>query len=122
MLTRSCLTLLRARLGVLLSGGLDSSVIAAVAARVCSKRVETGGQSAAWWPSLHSFSVGLKDSPDLKAARIVAEAIHTIHHEMHFTVEEGLNAIQDVIYHLESNKNTQHKARGLEIGLLSSPC
>lgn len=88
--------------GVLLSGGLDSSLIAAIAARVCATRVEDEGQSPAWWPRLHSFSVGLKDSPDLKAARVVADAIHTVHHEFHFTVEEGINALQDVIYHLET--------------------
>lgn len=92
--------------GVLLSGGLDSSLIASIAARVCATRVEDDGKSPAWWPRLHSFSVGLKDSPDLKAARIVADAIHTVHHEFHFTVEEGINALQDVIYHLETSVKT----------------
>ena len=93
--------------GVLLSGGLDSSVIAAITARLCSKRIESDSTSPAWWPSLHSFSVGLKGSPDLKAARTVADYLHTIHHEMHFTIEEGLNAIHDVIYHLESQTHAQ---------------
>jgi asparagine synthetase B (glutamine-hydrolysing) len=95
---------------VLLSGGLDSSVIAAIAARVCSTRIENEGKSVAWWPSLHSFSVGLKDSPDLRAARIVADHIKSVHHEFHFTIEEGLNALSDVIYHLETYDVTTIRA------------
>ena len=96
--------------GVLLSGGLDSSVIAAIAAKVCATRIETDGATPAWWPSLHSFSVGLKDSPDLKAARIVATALKTIHHEFNFTVDEGINALHEVIYHLETYDVTTIRA------------
>lgn len=95
--------------GVLLSGGLDSSLIASIAARLCAER-SAEGKSPAWWPSLHSFSVGLKDSPDLKAARLVSESLKTIHHEFVFTVEEGLNAISDVIYHLETYDVTTIRA------------
>jgi asparagine synthase (glutamine-hydrolysing) len=93
-----------------LSGGLDSSVIASIAARICTTRVENEGKSGAWWPVLHSFSVGLKDSPDLKAARVVADAIKTVHHEFTFTVDEGLNALSDVIYHLETYDVTTVRA------------
>jgi asparagine synthase (glutamine-hydrolysing) len=96
--------------GVLLSGGLDSSLIAAIAARVCANRVEDEGKSAAWWPRLHSFSVGLSNSPDLKMARVVANVIKTVHHEFIFTVEEGLDAISDVIYHLETYDVTTIRA------------
>jgi asparagine synthase (glutamine-hydrolysing) len=88
--------------GVLISGGVDSSVIAAIAARMSAKRVESDSKEPAWWPRLHSFSVGLKESPDLKMARKVAEQIGSTHHEIHFTVQEGLDAINDVIYHLET--------------------
>jgi len=88
--------------GVLISGGVDSSVISALAARLSARRVESQGQEPAWWPQLHSFSVGLKDSPDLKMARKVANHIGSTHHEIHFTVQEGLDAISDVIYHLET--------------------
>ncbi|MCB9643569.1 MAG: asparagine synthase B [Myxococcales bacterium] len=88
--------------GVLLSGGLDSSVIAAIASRFAKNRVEDDGQGPAWWPQLHSFSIGLDGSPDLAAARKVAAQIGTIHHEFHFTVQEGLDAIADVIYHIET--------------------
>ena len=111
--------------GVLLSGGLDSSLIASIAARVCATRVEDDGKSPAWWPRLHSFSVGLTDSPDLKAARIVADAIHTVHHEFHFTVEEGINALQDVIYHLETSVETtmhRHHAAGVVTGASEPRC
>lgn len=87
---------------VLLSGGLDSSLVSAVARRFSERRVETGGQSPAWWPQLHSFAIGLPESPDLAAARKAAEAIGTIHHEIHFTVQQGLDALSDVIYHLET--------------------
>lgn len=96
--------------GVLLSGGLDSSLIASIAAKLCATRVENDGKSPAWWPSLHSFSVGLKDSPDLKAARVVADSLKTIHHEYTFTIDEGLNAIHDVIYHLETYDVTTVRA------------
>lgn len=88
--------------GVLLSGGLDSSIIAALAKKHKRRRVETGGQTEAWWPQLHTFSVGLEGSPDLKAARTAAAAIGTIHHELHFTIQEGIDALADVIYHIES--------------------
>ena len=88
--------------GVLISGGLDSSLIAAIASKFRKKRIETGDKEEAWWPRLHSFSVGLKDSSDLKYARKVAKYIGTVHHEIIFTVQEGLDAIKDVIYHLET--------------------
>lgn len=88
--------------GVLLSGGLDSSIISAVAKRYSSKRVETGGSSDAWWPQLHSFAIGLKDSKDLIAAQKVADHIGTVHHSITYTIQEGLDAIRDVIYHIES--------------------
>ena len=96
--------------GVLLSGGLDSSLIAAIAAGICANRVEDEGKSGAWWPRLHSFSVGLHDSPDLKMARIVAKQIGTVHHEFIFTVQEGLDAISSVIYHLETYDVTTIRA------------
>jgi asparagine synthase (glutamine-hydrolysing) len=88
--------------GVLLSGGLDSSLIASIASRFARNRVEDEGLSPAWWPQIHSFSVGLQGSPDLAAARQVASQIGTIHHEFLFTVQEGIDAISDVIYHLET--------------------
>jgi asparagine synthase (glutamine-hydrolysing) len=88
--------------GVLISGGVDSSVIAAIAASLSAKRVESNGVEPAWWPQLHSFSVGLKESPDLKMARKVASHIGSTHHEIHFTVQEGIDSISDVIYHLET--------------------
>eukprot|EP00742_Colponemidia_sp_Colp-10_P006432 GILJ01006891.1.p1 GENE.GILJ01006891.1~~GILJ01006891.1.p1 ORF type:complete len:602 (-),score=96.60 GILJ01006891.1:204-2009(-) len=88
--------------GVLLSGGLDSSLCAAIAARHAARRVEDDETTQAWFPRLHSFAIGLHDSPDLKAAREVAEFLGTAHHEFNFTVEEGIDAIPDVIYHLET--------------------
>jgi asparagine synthase (glutamine-hydrolysing) len=88
--------------GVLISGGLDSSLIAAVASKFRKTRVESGDKEEAWWPRLHSFSVGLKNSPDLKYARKVADYIGTVHHETIFTIQEGFDAIKDVIYHLET--------------------
>jgi len=96
--------------GVLLSGGLDSSVISAVAKKYASKRIENHDQSAAWWPQLHSFAVGLIGSPDLAAAQKVADHIGTVHHEVHFTVQEGIDAIRDVIYHLETYDVTTIRA------------
>jgi len=96
--------------GVLLSGGLDSSVISAVAKKYAAKRVETGGQSEAWWPQLHSFAVGLKDAPDLSKAKEVADHIGTIHHEINYTVQEGLDAIRDVIYFIETYDVTTVRA------------
>jgi asparagine synthase (glutamine-hydrolysing) len=88
--------------GVLLSGGLDSSLIAAIASRFAKNRVEDDGQGPAWWPQIHSFSIGLEGSPDLAAARKVAAHLGTIHHSFYFTVQEGIDAIADVIYHLET--------------------
>lgn len=96
--------------GVLLSGGLDSSIISAVAKKYASKRIETGNTQDAWWPQLHSFAVGLVGSPDLAAARKVANHIGTIHHEINFTVQEGLDAIRDVIYHVETYDVTTIRA------------
>lgn len=96
--------------GVLLSGGLDSSIISAVAARFAPRRIEDEGESPAWWPRLHSFSVGLEGAPDLAAAREVAEHIGSVHHEFHFTVQEGLDALPDVIHHLETYDVTTIRA------------
>jgi len=96
--------------GVLLSGGLDSSIISAVAKKYAAKRIESGNKEDAWWPQLHSFAVGLEGSPDLIAARKVADHIGTIHHEIHFTVQEGLDAIRDVIYHIETYDVTTVRA------------
>jgi asparagine synthase (glutamine-hydrolysing) len=88
--------------GVLISGGVDSSIVAAVAAKYSQRRVEADDQEAAWWPRLHSFAIGLKGAPDLEPARRVAEHIGSVHHEIHFTVQEGLDALSDVIHHLET--------------------
>lgn len=96
--------------GVLLSGGLDSSIISAVAKMYAAKRVEDDNKTDAWWPQLHSFAVGLKGAPDLIAARQVAEYIGTIHHEIHFTIEEALDALSDVIYHIETYDVTTVRA------------
>ncbi len=96
--------------GVLLSGGLDSSIISAVAKKYSSKRIESGGSVDAWWPQLHSFAVGLVGSPDLIAAKKVADHIGTVHHEINFTIEQGMDAISDVIYHLETYDVTTVRA------------
>lgn len=88
--------------GVLLSGGLDSSIISAIAKKYAAHRIETNDEKEAWWPQLHSFAVGLDGSPDLAAARKVADHIGTVHHEIHFTIQEGLDALRDVIYFLET--------------------
>jgi asparagine synthase (glutamine-hydrolysing) len=96
--------------GVLLSGGLDSSLIAATAARFAPRRVESGGREQAWWPRLHSFAIGLADSPDLAAARTVAAHIGSVHHELRFTVQEGIDALADVVYHLETYDVTTIRA------------
>ncbi len=96
--------------GVLLSGGLDSSVTSVLAKKYAQKRIETDDQSAAWWPQLHSFAVGLKGSPDLAASKKVAEHIGTVHHEVLFTIQEGLDAIRDVIYQLETYDITTVRA------------
>jgi len=88
--------------GVLLSGGLDSSLVASIMSRHCSRRIETDGREPAHWPQLHSFCTGLKNSPDLKAAREVANHLGSVHHEYVFTPQEGIDALSDVIYHLET--------------------
>jgi asparagine synthase (glutamine-hydrolysing) len=88
--------------GVLISGGVDSSLISAIAAKFSEKRVEEGDAAPAWWPRLHSFAVGLEGAPDLAPARKVAAHIGAVHHEIHFTVQEGLDALSDVIYHVET--------------------
>ena len=96
--------------GVLLSGGLDSSVTSAVAELFSSRRIESGGTEKAWWPRLHSFAVGLKGAPDLAKARLVAEHIGTVHHEINYTIQEGLDAIRDVIYFIETYDVTTVRA------------
>lgn len=96
--------------GVLLSGGLDSSIISAVAKKYASRRIESGDRDTAWWPQLHSFAVGLKGAPDLAAARKVAEHIGTVHHEINYTVQEGIDALRDVIYYIETYDVTTVRA------------
>ncbi len=96
--------------GVLLSGGLDSSVISAIARKYAAYRIESKDSQQAYWPQLHSFAVGLVGSPDLAAAKKVAEHIGTVHHEIHFTVQEGIDALRDVIYHLETYDVTTVRA------------
>ena len=96
--------------GVLLSGGLDSSIIAAVTQKYSKKRIETDSKEAAWWPQLHSFAVGLEGSPDLVAAKKAADYIGTVHHEVHFTIQEALDALPDVIYHIETYDITTVRA------------
>lgn len=96
--------------GVLLSGGLDSSVTSAIAKKYAQKRIESDDTTDAWWPQLHSFSVGLEGSPDLAAAQKVADHIGTVHHEIKFTIQEGLDAIRDVVYNLETYDITTIRA------------
>ncbi|MBQ9213498.1 MAG: asparagine synthase B, partial [Bacteroidales bacterium] len=96
--------------GVLLSGGLDSSVISAIAKKYSAMRVETDSTQQSWWPQLHSFAVGLKGAPDLSAAKKVADYIGTVHHEINYTVQEGLDAIRDVIYYIETYDVTTVRA------------
>ena len=96
--------------GVLLSGGLDSSVISAIAQKYAPHRIEDDSQSPAYWPRLHSFAVGLKGAPDLEKARIVADYIGTVHHEINYTIQEGLDAIRDVIYYIETYDVTTVRA------------
>ena len=96
--------------GVLLSGGLDSSVISAIAKRYAAKRIESNDQSGAWWPQLHSFAIGLKGAPDLSNAREVANHIGTVHHEINYTIQEGLDALRDVIYYIETYDVTTVRA------------
>ncbi|MCR5352204.1 MAG: asparagine synthase B [Bacteroidales bacterium] len=96
--------------GVLLSGGLDSSVISAIAEKFSAMRIEDDSRTRAWWPRLHSFAVGLKGAPDLDKARLVAEHIGTVHHEINYTIQEGLDAIRDVIYYTETYDVTTIRA------------
>ena len=96
--------------GVLLSGGLDSSIIAAIAKKYAGKRIESDDEEMAWWPQLHSFAIGLEGSPDLIAAQKVADHIGTVHHTVNFTLQEGLDALRDVIYHLETYDVTTVRA------------
>ena len=96
--------------GVLLSGGLDSSVVSAIAEKFSEHRIEDNSQTRAYWPRLHSFAVGLKGAPDLEKARLVAEHIGTVHHEINYTIQEGLDAIRDVIYFIETYDVTTVRA------------
>lgn len=96
--------------GVLLSGGLDSSVISAITKQFAANRVEDDDQSQAWWPRLHSFAIGLEGAPDLKAAKEVADHLGTVHHEFTYSIQEGLDAIRDVIYHIETYDVTTIRA------------
>ncbi|MEM1001730.1 MAG: asparagine synthase B [Bacteroidota bacterium] len=96
--------------GVLLSGGLDSSITSTIAKKYSKMRIEADDKEKAWWPQLHSFSVGLEGSPDLAAAQKVADHIGTVHHEIKFTIQEGLDAIKDVIYQLETYDITTIRA------------
>ncbi|HRN60376.1 MAG TPA: asparagine synthase B [Chiayiivirga sp.] len=96
--------------GVLLSGGLDSSLVAAIAKKYAARRVDEDGRTEAWWPQLHTFAIGLRESPDLRHARDVAAHIGTVHHELHFTVQEGIDALSDVVYHLETYDVTTIRA------------
>ena len=96
--------------GVLLSGGLDSSVISAITESYAERRIETDSRSGAWWPRLHSFAVGLKGAPDLAKARLVADHIGTVHHEINYTIQEGLDALRDVIYFIETYDITTVRA------------
>lgn len=96
--------------GVLLSGGLDSSVISAITKKYAAHRIETNSTQAAWWPQLHSFAVGLKGAPDLAKAKEVADFIGTVHHEINYTIQEGLDAVRDVIYFIETYDVTTVRA------------
>lgn len=96
--------------GVLLSGGLDSSITSAIAKKYAEKRIESEDTESAWWPQLHSFAIGLEGSPDLAAAQKVADHLKTVHHEIKFTIQEGIDAIRDVIYHLETYDITTIRA------------
>jgi asparagine synthase (glutamine-hydrolysing) len=96
--------------GVLISGGVDSSIVASIATKFSARRVEDNDSTAAWWPRLHSFAIGLKDGPDLVPAKKVADYIGSVHHEIHYTSQEGIDALSDVIYHLESFDITSIRA------------
>lgn len=85
-------------LGVLLSGGLDSSLVASVA----SRHLKESKNAYSTKDKLHTFSIGIKGAPDLLAAKKVADFLGTIHHEFNFTVEEGVDAVRDLIWHIES--------------------
>ena len=96
--------------GVLLSGGLDSSVISALAEKFSEHRIEDDSKTRAYWPRLHSFAVGLKGAPDLAKARLVADHIGTVHHEINYTIQEGIDAIRDVLYYIETYDVTTVRA------------
>ena len=96
--------------GVLLSGGLDSSIISSIVTKYSKNRIESGDKKEAWWPRIHSFAVGLENSPDLIAARKVADHLKTVHHEIHFTIQEALDSLEDVIYYLETYDVTTVRA------------
>ena len=96
--------------GVLLSGGLDSSIISSIVCKYSNKRVENDNKTDAWWPRIHSFAVGLKNSPDLVASRKVADFLGTVHHEINFTIEEAIDSLEDVIYYLETYDVTTVRA------------
>ena len=96
--------------GVLLSGGLDSSIISSIVTKYSKNRIESGDKKKAWWPRIHSFAVGLENSPDLIAARKVADHLKTVHHEIHFTIQEALDSLEDVIYYLETYDVTTVRA------------
>jgi len=96
--------------GLLLSGGVDSSIIAAIVKKFAQRRIESNDLRDAWWPKLHTFAIELEGSPDLAAARVVAEYIDSVHHEFKFTIQEGLDALNDVIYHLETYDVTTIRA------------
>jgi asparagine synthase (glutamine-hydrolysing) len=96
--------------GVLLSGGLDSSIISAIAAKYALRRVEDEERTPAWWPRLHSFAIGLDGSPDVAAAQRVADHIGTVHHPMIYTIQQGFDALSDVVYHLETYDVTTIRA------------
>jgi len=96
--------------GVLLSGGLDSSIIASIVKKFSKKRIESNNKNDAWWPQIHSFAIGLKNSPDLIASKKVSEYLKTIHHEIVFTIQEGIDSINDVIYYLETYDVTTVRA------------
>ncbi len=96
--------------GVLLSGGLDSSIVSAIAEKYSERRIEDDGLTRAHWPRLHSFAVGLKGAPDLAKARLVADHIGTVHHEINYTIQEGLDALRDVIYFIETYDVTTVRA------------
>ena len=96
--------------GVLLSGGLDSSIVSAIAKKYAARRVENDGKEEAWWPQLHSFAIGLKGAPDLAKAKEVADFIGTVHHEINYTIQEGLDALRDVIYYIETYDVTTVRA------------